>query len=91
MKREPNSGSFKKGEGGRPKGARNKFSKAVVEEFADDWEKNGKEAIEDMRRNNPDAYVKTAVSLVPKDLDVKHYGDLTVNVVQYSDDDDDDD
>ena len=88
-KREPNSGSFVKGEGGRPKGARNKFSVAVVEEFAADWSVNGKQAIEDMRINKPDVYVRTAVSLVPKDLDVQHSGNLNVYVVAYTDDDDD--
>ncbi len=88
MKREPNSGSFNKGQGGRPKGARNKFSKAVVEQFAANWAKNGEQAIEDMRKNNPDAYVKTAVSLVPKDLDIKHTGNINISVVDYQDDDD---
>lgn len=72
---------------GRPKGARNKFSKSFIEGVAKSWAIHGDQTLEILRETKPEAYVRNAAALVPKDLDVKHYGDLTVNVVQYSDDD----
>jgi hypothetical protein len=78
---------FKKGKApGRPKGARNKFSQAFIKDVADSWKKNGAEALESLRKDKLDAYVRTAGSLVPKDLDVKHSGDITVQVVDYAED-----
>ena len=72
---------------GRPKGARNKFSHAWVKAFNADFAEHGPQVIEKVRETKPEAYLKVASQLVPKDLDVKHSGDVTVNVVDYKDDD----
>ncbi len=71
---------------GRPKGARNKFSQAFIKDVADSWKKNGAEALESLRKDKLDAYVRTAGALVPKDLDVNHTGTINVQVVDYEDD-----
>ena len=78
---------FKKGEGGRPKGARNKFSKRFIEDFAGDWKKNGQQVIEKVRETKPDAYLKTATSLIPKDLDVNLTGNINISVIDYAEGD----
>ena len=77
---------FKKGEGGRMKGARNKFSQAFIKDVADSWAEHGSQTLELLRNGKPDAYVKTAAALIPKDLDINHSGNLQISVVDYTDD-----
>ncbi len=85
-KREPNDGSFKKGQGGRPKGSRNKFSQAVVQAWHDAFDEHGSEVIEKVMEKSPETWLKIASGFVPKDMDVRHSGDIIVQVVQYEDD-----
>ena len=82
---------FKKGHKGpgRPKGARNKFSEDFVEGFAADFEEHGAEVFALVRIEQPGVYRKLAAMLVPKDFNLKHSGDVTVNLVNYSDEDKD--
>lgn len=67
--------AFKPGEsgnpGGRPTGARNRLQAKFLYTLADDFDKNGKEAIEKMREEDPSAYVRAVASLMPKELEVK--------------------
>ncbi len=70
---------------GRPKGARNRFSEDYVEAFAADFEEHGAEVFERVRIEQPGVYLKLAAMLVPKDLDLKHSGDVNVSVVNYAD------
>jgi hypothetical protein len=56
---------------GRPKGARNKFGEAFLNDFLEDWEANGAQAIQTMRSERPHEYVKVAASILPKELNVK--------------------
>ncbi len=72
---------------GRPKGARNKITKAYLDAVAKSFAKNGPEVLEIIKEKRPDVYMKLVAALVPKDLDVKHSGDLTIQVVNYTDDD----
>ena len=76
---------FKKGHSGRPKGARNKFSEDYVEAFATDFEEHGAEVFARVRIEQPGVYLKLAAMLVPKDFNLKHSGDVTVQLVNYAD------
>lgn len=53
---------------GRPKGSRNKFAQAFVDDFLADWENNGKAAIETVRKDDPSTYLRVASGLLPKDF-----------------------
>ena len=70
---------------GRPRGARNKFSEAYVEDVFASWKKGGKKVIEKVMKERPDVYLRVVAQLLPKDLDVKHSGDVTIQIVKYSD------
>jgi uncharacterized protein DUF5681 len=56
---------------GRPKGARSKFSEALVQAFAQDFEENGAEVIKKVRSERPSEYLKIAASLVPKQMEIE--------------------
>lgn len=51
---------------GRPKGARNKFGEAFVLDFAEDWAKNGKDALEQLRGKSIEGYVRVGCAILPK-------------------------
>ena len=70
---------FKPGQGGRRKGSRNKLGEDFLQALADDFERHGAEAIERVRIEKPDAYLKVIASLLPKDLNlnVSKYDHLT--------------
>lgn len=55
---------------GRPKGARNKLGEAFLEAMHADFEQNGVEAIERVRAEKPDQYLKVIASILPKELNV---------------------
>lgn len=48
---------------------------------------HGVEVLERLREKQPDAYMRLVAQLVPKDIDVKHTGDITMQVVNYSEED----
>lgn len=58
------------GNGGRPKGSRNKLGEAFIEDMLADWEANGPAAIRQVREEKPDAYLKVVASILPRDLNV---------------------
>lgn len=62
---------FKKGEGGRPKGSRNKLGEQFIEALYENWRANGAEALEKVRIEDPAAYLKVIVSVLPKMLHVE--------------------
>jgi hypothetical protein len=55
---------------GRPAGARAKLGEAFVAELLADFQKHGKEAIERVRQEKPDQYLKVIASLLPKDINL---------------------
>ena len=62
--------TFKKGEGGRAKGSRNKLSAAFLSDLCEEWREGGREAMRIMRLERPAEFVKTVAYLMPKELDI---------------------
>ncbi|MES3084959.1 DUF5681 domain-containing protein [Sphingomonas faeni] len=55
---------------GRPAGARAKLGEAFVAELLADFLKYGRDAIERVRAEKPDQYLKVIASLLPKDINL---------------------
>lgn len=71
--RDPETGQFilgKKGGPGRPKGARSKLGEQFLEALQKDFEANGVGAIEVVRADRPQDYLKIIASLMPKDVNL---------------------
>ena len=56
---------------GRPKGSRNKLGEQFVQALQQDFETNGKKAIETVRTERPHEYLKVVASLLPKQIEIK--------------------
>ena len=78
---------FKKGHPGRAKGSKNKITKAYLKALTADFMEHGQAVLERVRSESPDVYMRLVAQLTPKDLDIKHSGDITVQVVNYSEED----
>jgi hypothetical protein len=57
--------------GGLSKGSKRKLTDASIRTLARDWQAHGKEVIKRVRADNPAAYFKAMLSLVPKDVRVE--------------------
>jgi hypothetical protein len=55
---------------GRPKGSRNKLGEAFIEAMHDDFAEHGVAAIETVRAEKPDQYLKVIASLLPKEMNL---------------------
>ena len=75
---------------GRPKGSRNKLTKAYLRALKADFLPNQKEVFENLRKDHLPIYGRMIGALVPKDVDVNHSGGVSVRVVKYSDDENSD-
>src|SRR5215471_1406809 len=53
---------------GRPAGVRNKLSRQFLEDLLASWRKHGPAALEDLRIEDPVAYVRVVASTLPKEL-----------------------
>ncbi len=53
---------------GRPKGARSKLGEAFLEALHNDFNEHGVAAVEQVRMEKPDQYLKVIASLMPKEL-----------------------
>ena len=77
---------FLPGQGGRPKGARNKLGEAFVSAILTDFESNGVDAIERVRANDPSTYVRVIAGLLPKEVTGENgeplFTGITVNFVK---------
>lgn len=60
---------------GRPKGARAKLGEAFIEALHQDFGKHGIAAIEEVRKDKPDQYLKVIASLMPKELNLNFTDD----------------
>jgi hypothetical protein len=56
---------------GRPKGSRNKLGEAFVAALYADFQEHGPAAIEKVREERPQDYLKVCVSILPKELNIK--------------------
>jgi len=56
--------------GGKPVAARNALQKKFLYELAKDFDEHGKQAIVDMRENDPSSYIRAIVALMPKELEI---------------------
>ena len=54
---------------GRPKGSRNQLSEAFISDLHDEWQKNGRVALERMCAVDPSAFCKLCASLLPAKFD----------------------
>jgi len=55
---------------GRPKGSRNKLGEAFIAALHDDFNEHGIVAIQTVRAEKPDQYLKVIASILPKELNV---------------------
>jgi hypothetical protein len=56
--------------GGRKPGSRNKLGEQFIADLYDDWKEHGVTAIQAVRKDKPDAYLKVIASILPKDVNV---------------------
>jgi hypothetical protein len=61
---------FRKGEGGRAKGVKNKLSHAFLTDLLADYEQHGAETIRICRMERPIEYVKLIAALLPKEFEI---------------------
>ncbi len=71
---------------GRPKGSKNKVTKAYLKALTEDFVAHKTEVLERLREKDLAVYMRLVAQLVPKDLDVKHSGSVNVTIVDYSED-----
>lgn len=55
---------------GRPKGSRNKLGEDFLRELAADFQEHGAEAIQKVRADKPDQYLRVIASILPKEFDI---------------------
>lgn len=64
------AGRFAPGNPGKPKGARTKLGEQFLSALQEDFEAHGVEAIQAVRTERPQDYIKVIASLMPKDLNL---------------------
>ena len=71
----------KKGEvrnpNGRPKGTRNKLGEDFIAALYEDFQDHGMTAIQAVRKEKPDAYLKVLAMILPKELKISNESDLS--------------
>jgi hypothetical protein len=70
--RDPETGQFlagHSGNGGRPKGSRNKLGEQFIADLHAEWQKSGAQALERMARYDATGFVKVVASVLPKEID----------------------
>lgn len=68
---------------GRPKGARSKLSEDFFKALAADFAKHGKDAIETMRKEKPQEYIRAVVALQSKEITGEDGSAITIGVIEY--------
>jgi hypothetical protein len=53
---------------GRPRGTRNRLSNKLLEDMCENWQKNGKAALEIMFKEKPSEYVRAMLSVLPREF-----------------------
>ena len=57
------------GNGGRPRGSRNRLGEAFLEDLRKQWEISGAQALERMAQHDATGFVKVVASVLPKEVD----------------------
>ncbi len=73
MEKDPETGRFLPGNsgfGGKPKGARTKLGEQFLSALQEDFQEHGVAAIQTVRKDRPQDYLKVIASLMPKDLNL---------------------
>jgi len=70
------------GNGGRPKGARAKLGEAFIQAIFEDFNKHGVAAVEQVREEKPDQYLKVIASLMPKEITGEDGGPLLISRIE---------
>lgn len=60
------------GNGGRPKGARNRLTSLVLTALVEDFAEHGAGAVAKLREKDPAAYLDTVINLIPRPLILQH-------------------
>jgi len=68
--------------GGRPKGARAKLGEAFLQAMFDDFNKHGIAAVEQVREEKPDQYLKVIASLMPKEITGEEGGPVLISRIE---------
>jgi len=68
---------------GRPKGARSRLSEDFLREMADDFAVNGRAAIEAVRKQRPDVYVRVIADLLPREAKLDVSGTIDVSAQDF--------
>jgi hypothetical protein len=68
---------FKPGNPGRPKGSRNKLGEDFIAALHEDFQEHGVDAIQAVRKDKPDAYLKVLAMILPKELKISNESDLS--------------
>ena len=68
---------------GRPKGARSKLGEAFINAMLQDFEKNGVVAIEKVRTERPQDYVKVIASILPKEITGEDGAPIPVAAIEW--------
>lgn len=67
---------------GRPKGARSKLGEAFLEALCDDFNENGIAAIQTVRAEKPDQYLKVIASILPKEITGENGGPVRITKIE---------
>ena len=71
---------------GRKKGSKNKISKVALNAIYRDLTDNAGDSIVLLRDTDLSTYWRVIAGLIPKDLDIKHSGNINISVIDYHDD-----
>ena len=70
---------------GRKGGSKNRITKVFLKDLLEIYLEGGKKALKRLCEERPDAFLKLPAALIPKDLDIKQSGDVSVRLVRYAD------
>ena len=72
---------------GRPKGSKNKITKAWLNALSKDFVENQVEVLDKLRKDELPVYARLVAQLVPRDLDVNLTGNINISVIDYAEGD----
>lgn len=70
--RDPQTGQFvvgHSGNGGRPKGSRNKLGEQFIADLHHEWQQSGARALKRVAEDDPVQFVRVVAGILPKELD----------------------